>query len=295
MKAVRVLHADSSINRARRSSLFHSYILSQTALRDPQWRSRRVMQLIGGNPEPLRPGRCDDKYIRAYRLMLLAFAAAGNDVVQQNAVVLEYPHVWHAHHLHNSPDIEHRQILEARLLTCETLDEIARRYDTAPQVVDCYEKLFFHVRDRLDNPLWIGVMIKGGPSSGRENKSDVMTDQERAYVYRLFAYCGGPLVLDAAVSGMASTTILMRAEDVPDTALNQIVRTCAAAVTLRLNSKNMIPMMKLAVRMRAAKAATSARDSGPDFEEWAGTVLTAIDEDPAGRILFERVDRKRNT
>lgn len=269
--------------------MMNPHILIQGPARVPNWRLRHVMQMSRHRPEPLRPGRHDDKYIRGYRLMLLAFAAAGGDVAKQTAVFREYPHVWQAHRLHYSPDIEHRQILEARLLTSETLEEIAGRYHTTPEAIDYFEKLFFHVRDRLDNPLWISVMIKGGPSSGRENKNGVMTDQERAYVYRWFAYFGGPLALDAAVNGMVST-IPKHAEDVRnwfDTTLNETVRigAAAAAVTLRLNQKNMMQLIKLASRKSAAKTATSAKDSSPELEEWAGTVLAEIGE---GRALLER-------
>ena len=40
--------------------------------------------------------------------------------------------------------------LEARLLTSESFAEIAARFATEAPVIDCFEKLFFNVRDRLD-------------------------------------------------------------------------------------------------------------------------------------------------
>src|SRR6266404_2714912 len=119
--------------------------LMMSPVRRPQWRLDRVVQMLGHRPSPMRPGRLDDYNIQVYRQVLLELAAAGDDESKRDAVFREYPHVCNAHLLHYSPDIERRQILEARLLTNETFDEIASRYATTPQVIDYYEKLFFHV------------------------------------------------------------------------------------------------------------------------------------------------------
>src|SRR6476620_4480541 len=134
------------------------------------------MELIGHRPEPVRPGLHDDRYIRSYRLMRLALEAAGDDTSKRKAVIRQYPDVWRAHQLHHSPDLMCRQIMEARLLTSETIAEIASRFDMSPAAVDYYEKLFFHVRDRLQSKDWINKIIKGPCRGDSGNRTGVTAD-----------------------------------------------------------------------------------------------------------------------
>ena len=181
--------------------------LLQGPLLRPQWRLERVVQLISHRPIPLQPGRYDDHYVRAYYRIMLDLAAAGDDAEKLDQVFRQYPAVCHAHRLHYSADLERRQILEARLLTSETFAEIAVRLATEPSVIEYYERLFFNIRDRLQSSGWI-ILAGIGRRSGSP-------DDQRGYVYRLFAYFGGPLVLDAVISGMESTEIPRQAEDVP--------------------------------------------------------------------------------
>ena len=66
-----------------------------------------------------------------------------------------------------------------------------------------------------------------------------MSDAERGFVYKLFAYYGGPLVLDAVTSGLDSTTLPQHGDDIEgwfNNALRQIVRTSAAAAAARFSS-----------------------------------------------------------
>jgi hypothetical protein len=153
-------------------------------------------------------------------------------------------------------------------------------------VIDYYEKLFFHVRDRLSASDWILQVIKGPRRSYRDNASAEMTEANRGYVLRLFAYYGGPLVLDAAISGMVPKAMPQRAEDVRgwfDEVLCQLVKSnaAAAASALEMNQKNMIQMMKLAVNMNAAKA--KQRGNAPQVydDSYFEKVLAAIEPYPA--------------
>jgi hypothetical protein len=229
--------------------------------------------MISQRPRPLNSTRGDDNFVRPYRNLLLELTAAGDDETLQNAAIATRPDVYDAHRLHYSPDFERRAILQARLLTSETFAEIAGRFATTPKAIDYFEKLFFHVRDRLQNRDWIVKTIVGSRDSYRRNKTGGMTAEERGYVYRLFGYFGGPLALDAVISGSVATTMPRGTEEIDDWfngALNQIVRTtaAAAAATLRLNKQNMFRVMKLALRTSAA-AATSPTEpaDSPDWDK----------------------------
>jgi hypothetical protein len=270
------------------------HILMQGPFRRPQWRLDRAVQLISHYPDPLRPGRHDDHYVRVYRQLLLALAAAGRSKAEQEAVSRACPHVYGAHKLHYSSQRESQQILEARLLTHESIDEIALRFGVAPQAIDYYEKLFFDVRDWLDCTGWIRIMaIKGPLSTYGDNNKGEMTLEQRGYLYRLFAYFGGPLVLDAIVNGLGTKTRPQFGDDVGDwfdDALKQIVRSTAlaAAHSVQLNERNMMQFIRLAQRKRPARSATRASGPPKDFDKWVEEVWATISQDQAGRALLER-------
>ena len=85
-----------------------------------------------------------------------------------------------------------------------------------------------------------------------------MTAEHRGYAFRFFAFFGGPRVLDAVISEIGSQTEICRPADVNgwlDDAFRQIVRTRAAvaAAVLPFNERNMMRMIKVAVRARAPR------------------------------------------
>lgn len=255
--------------------------LIDTPFRHPAWRLHRVIELVSHRPSTLQPGRNDDHYVRRYRRIALALTAAGTDEAKRAAVFREYPAVCHAHQIYYSRDVEPRQVLEARLLTRETPEEIAIRFATTPEAIDYYEKLFFDVRDRLECGDWIHRIVVGSRDEYRGKKTGNMTSADRGYVLKLFAYAGGPLALDAVVRGLILKTPPQRIEDVSpwfDDALNQLVQTsaAAAATTLQLNRKNMLQLMKLAIRTNATAAAAQEEREGTELEAVAKRIIKRL-------------------
>lgn len=80
-------------------------------------------------------------------------------------------------------------LVEARILARQTSAEIGLLTSVPPEVVSAYEALFFQVRDRLDARDWITVRVIG---LGMSQQPDP------AAVFKLFAYLGGPMVLESA-------------------------------------------------------------------------------------------------
>jgi hypothetical protein len=262
-------------------------ILIQSPIRRPQWRLDRVMEMIRHRPRSLRPRRSDDHYIRAYHRILLELAAVGEDKEHRDAIFREYPAVCQAHVLHYSADVESREILEARLLTTESFAEIAGRMATEPATIEYYEGIFFNVRDRLQHSGWISKVIRGPSIVGRGAEYTRSSSALRGYVLRLFAYHGGPLVLDAIVNGLVITTLPQRTEDLVgwfDDVLGQLVRSIAAAAasTLELNQKDMMQTVKLAVRASAAAAKGGTESPLTRYEKIMETVLASINWKIAG-------------
>ena len=246
-------------------------LLIQNPIRSPGWRLARVMEMVRHRPRPLLASRTDDHNIHAYRRVLLELAAAGEDGERREAVFREYPAVCQAHLPHYSADVESRQVLEARLLTTESFDQIAARLATEPAAVKYYEQIFFSVRDRFEHRDWIRKVIRGPAIAGRGIKSTRSSSALRGYVLRLFAYHGGPLALEAVINGMATTTIPQRAKDLAGwfkNSLDQLVRTTATAATtmLEMNQKNMMQIIKLAQHASEAAVKTGAEPPLTKYE-----------------------------
>jgi hypothetical protein len=260
----------------------NSHFLLQGPLRCPHWRLDRVVQMTSHRPSPLRPGPYDDHYVRIYRRVLLALTAAGMDDSSREEVFRANPDICHAHELHYSLDIERRQILEARLLTNETLEGIALGFGTSARTIDYFEKLFFNIRDRMQCRDWIlKAAIIGPRRRYRDSKKGAMTDEQRGYVYRLFGFYGGPLVLDAVISGIGSQAVPRRPEDVEgwfQDELQQIVRisAAAAAAVVPFNERNMMRIMKMALRASARANKKPAETPRYNDEAWAKKVYAAI-------------------
>jgi hypothetical protein len=81
--------------------------------------------------------------------------------------------------------------LEARLLTDQPLDEIAVRLDTSPAVVDAYHATFFDVRGRLRARGWVANHVPG------LGEHVPLVEEDVGGLLKLYAYTGGPTVLDA--------------------------------------------------------------------------------------------------
>jgi hypothetical protein len=83
------------------------------------------------------------------------------DDIGGRSLCRENPEIVLVHELHYSPYSEQRHILEARLLTTESYEEISQRMGTSAKAVSLYADLFFDVRDRLQARDWIMKVILG--------------------------------------------------------------------------------------------------------------------------------------
>jgi hypothetical protein len=242
----------------------HAKFFENNPFRRPQWRADRVLQLVEHRPAPLRPRIFDDHYVRVYRRFLLLYLAAGADENQRYAASMERPEVYHAHMLRYHPDTEWRQILEARILTQEPLSEIAKRFLTSDKAIELYEALFFNIRDRLNCRDWIAKQIIGPRECLVPSRHGTLTEDQRGFLYRLFAYHGGPLALDALIAGLSPDKLPPSRQDLAgwfDDALVQLVRSraVAAAGVLDVDRNNVLHLLKLALRQKHTATSKAGR------------------------------------
>ena len=160
--------------------------------------------MITAWPLPLGLRFYDDEYVQKYRNLLVARLRAGDDAAAL-AIIPSRLQVWKAHELYFQADQLPRQLLEANLLINEPLEAIGNRFSISSEAVDCYEKLFFNVRDRLQNSGWIANIIQGPHQHIAPNRQLTSRQQREGHVYRLFAHGGGPIILEAMMAALCPT------------------------------------------------------------------------------------------
>lgn len=253
--------------------------------RSPQWRAERANFLLANRQQP---ARLDDKYVRAYRKLLL--------LQRDNTGMgpfLEMPHAYVAASINNFPDTEWRDILQAKLLTEEEYEDIGEWLGVEPETVDFFEKVFFNVRDRLNHRGWIIKTILGSPEERESKKKNgQLTGLQRGVIYRLFAYYGGPEALEAAMSGLIPSALPSAKKDLEkwyDKALEQIIHTRAATAArmFEINKYNVMQVLELALSNTVQRQMASGSVGG-GIEDFAEKVTGAMSGWSLAEIGFSK-------
>lgn len=220
-------------------------------------------------------GRCsrrhDDDYTRRYRKFLLQWNRQTESAHWK--LFQDDPALYHAHLFNVQRDHEWKYIMEARLLSGETDELIAESFQVMPEVVDYYEKLFFNVRDRLSAKSWIIKTIIG-PAFRREPESDGMISSHMQHsALKLFAYFGGPAVLDVMLTGLEEGPIPLNPEKAMkwvDHAFETTIKTRAAtaARNMRIDKWNVMQLLEIHQRfIQQTEMSDSAGGAGADYED----------------------------
>jgi hypothetical protein len=181
-------------------------------LRPPAWRWLRAVDLAD-NRQPCSE-EDDDWVCQAlhfyHRLRRSLGAAAQGELAQ------DMPALFQAHSLFTVPPSFQRWEIEARLLTDEPFEQIALKYGSQTEVIDAYHAVFFHVRDRLQasgyiRHLAIGPKLLFG-----------LTEDDVDVILKLYAYGGGPCVLDLLVDYYRRPPVPERLEQLAPDALEEL-------------------------------------------------------------------------
>lgn len=182
-----------------------SYAKTKGAIRSPQWRYDRAARLVndGRPPHPRR----DDRYIAAFRKYLLVqrelrrkldYADDVNDALSDR-----YEHLWNAETIFSSGEENRlRYELEALILARVPFEEIADRLAIDVATVQSYERIFFHVTDKLDSRAFIVYNVIGPTfMAGLGNRTAASTA-------KYFAYFAGRHVLDMILDAFGENPIV---------------------------------------------------------------------------------------
>jgi hypothetical protein len=238
--------------------------------RTPSWRWERLRALVsGGNEAPKRCTRRDDDKIRTAKTFITQLHNA--DAVTTDRLKFQYPGLFLAFDFYKKaqeqPDAA--MFLESRVLAGQSAEEIGKVMGVLPDTVTWYCDLFFDVVPYLERRDWIvkhviaPAMLKTATSTG------VFKDSTVAHTYadgtlKLFAYFGGPIVVDVMIGGLQSGKRLTdpdKLTDWFDGAVGTVVRrrTLQAAQSCEINKYNVFELM--AVHTRIVEIANSVKSS----------------------------------
>lgn len=224
-------------------------------LREPQWRSDLVLEMVREGRRVFRSARRDYHLLCAYRKLLLSLDSSDGCLKYQHVLRGEQRAIYQAHEWHCSSDDATRQAIEAWLLTGEPFADIAEKFAADPQAIKFYAKLFFDVRNYLQGKDWIWITI-GRRVEYDRRRGCSWADARRGYAMRYFAYYGGASVLTLLINSIGAAA--KSGEDIlgrggeglhnPD-----IVLAAAAAATLDFDDVPHTEIIKLAQRLKAKR------------------------------------------
>jgi hypothetical protein len=162
--------------------------------RVPDWIWQRAQQAFSGDgpgPTARRDGPEYARWISKARSYIRLRAGCQTDS-QQNWLIDRFPDLHWAAYTFEHPEISSRAQIEARLLARQNDVEIATATGCSPGMIQAFEKLFFNVRERLNNPDYIFATVLRDIHHG-------IDDRRYPVIWKLFGYTMGPGILEALI------------------------------------------------------------------------------------------------
>lgn len=275
----------------------------------PNWRQQRVLRMLQAVP-PERCKRYDDEWIKGYKKYLHLWRASESN---RTDLMQEYPGIYFAHLIYEGQVRDHDMnlIIEARLLSGASYEEIADTCKTIPETIEWYEKLFFNVQSFLTHHDWIlrEVLIPAAdrfalvPDSEPEsddnhyelgNNTSLVSKTVRVapvpianphfdMSLKFFSYYGGPLVCDLMLSGFRPDRRVNSYDEIPDFFNEQFAvqikrRSAQVAGLFEINKYNVMELFvvhsKLIELQRTADKDPAQKHS--EFEKHVMGMLSSI-------------------
>lgn len=242
----------------------------------PDWRHAYVQSLTEKSPVQ-RCRSTDDKFVRLYRLFTLNRRKYAQNF--ERKWLSDNPHLYYAIKIFEATENQYEVpfMLEARLLSGEGYDAIARKMKTSTETVIWYEKLFFNVRDHMANTDWIfrnallpaadkfraarairdaelDLLTRNGVDVAKTPPPDIVAAHLDPSV-KFLSYLGGPKICDLVLTGFDSDSVGVPVEDVSRLIEQQYqriiqVRGLQLARAMPLNRYNATEFLKLSTAMQ---------------------------------------------
>jgi hypothetical protein len=204
----------------------------------------------------------DDYAVREAAAFLRAWRSC-QDEVDRPRLALDMPALYGAHRLSRAADAFAKWEVEARLLTDEPYARIAEKCGRETQVIKAYHETFFCVRDRLQAEGYVLHQVIGPKAHAGLTEADVDV------ILKLYAYAGGPLVVDALASYYRDSPTLpdrpelLGAAELQELRTKLLLKASILAHTLPANASGLKKMAVLSEAVQVLRT-TLRKDCGPD-------------------------------
>lgn len=241
--------------------------------RSPQWRWERVLSLIDRDADT--PGRCnrrDDQIVKTARNFVLRWRNSDNDVRER--LTFENPGLTYAYNYHQRQmdDPDCAMYIQARTLARQTPEDISKTTGMLPEAIQWYIDLFFDVTPYIDQRDWItkqvllpAIIKTPQHDPDADNALPMFRDSTVSKPFmdgsiKLFAYFGGPYIVDLLLAGMQPGKPVTSPEDIAPWLDNNITttlrrRTAQASTLFEINKYNVLELV--AVHNRIMEIARS--------------------------------------
>lgn len=163
-------------------------LCEDSPLRPPDWRWLRVNVYRDAN-RPVPRSRRDR--LSSHLARFLDDWHACRDEFDKDELKVEYGSLAVAHNMYSSESgSSSKWELEARLLAEEETESICTKLCVTPEVIDIYEKIFFHVKDRLQSRSWIINCVVG------RSIHVGLTDRDFDLLWKMYGLFSGKYMLD---------------------------------------------------------------------------------------------------
>jgi hypothetical protein len=162
------------------------------AFRPVDWRYGRALALLGAGKRPSR--KWDDQWV-AVAVRFLRALRRCRDETDRQRLARRMPALYHAHAIHTADSPRARWAVQARMLSGEPFDVIARKCAMTPEAVEAFARLHYDVHDRLGAPDHVACVLIG------RTLHEGLTEQNPEVLWKFTGYHGGPDLLDVLIDG----------------------------------------------------------------------------------------------
>ncbi|MBX3421842.1 MAG: hypothetical protein KF752_09845 [Pirellulaceae bacterium] len=246
----------------------------QSFFRHPEWRRARAEDLVRSKTS--RGLTKEDplvvRYVRFLKFENRLIAANYPDYELQRKLMKRDPILHFADEFYRHRNTLSAISLQGHLLTELTIEEIAERFGRTPEIIETYSKLFWDVRDHLDNIEYIaGYVIGPVFQFGIESINAPL-------MARYFGYFGGPLMLRHVLYGLTRTADVNSDDEVLgylESAVDKNLRLQAAIVST-LFQPSKYDLRSIVEGFVSLRKLDRERDNGTLEQNWVAALVDTL-------------------
>jgi hypothetical protein len=233
-------------------------------MRPITWRYDRLRYLLNQPPDQqVLLDDVDDLGIRHAYLFLQRWAAC-HTPEERYLIRHQYPGLTEAVQLYKYQEVQKTGLMEGYILADCNVGSIADKFSLLPDAVNWYEQLFFDVRTRLSNTMFVELSaIQSLYDTRRQAYKRKKVEHHLAAAYKAFGYHGGIVALELISTGFLSSDAKPLHRETAVTFIQNAASLLASNQgTLLLHGRRIFTKPDMAITRMAVNLALKARREG---------------------------------